>query len=69
MSRKQIIWTIIITMALAVGITAYRSNTSKCTSTGECPASNQKEEQEKKTSSGTLIWEALSRQLVASVGR
>ena len=69
MSRKQIFWTTIIALALAVGVTAYRSNTNKCTSTGECPASSQKEEQEKKTSSGTLIWEALSRQLVASAGR
>lgn len=69
MSKKQTLWIIAITAVLAVSVTAYRSSSRKCSATGECPASKEKEQQEKKSSSGSLIWEALSRQLLASANQ
>ncbi len=67
MARKRLILLISVIAFAAISFTVLNSaNGRQCPSTGDCPSSNMKEDKDQKSSSGTMIWEALSRQLVAS---
>jgi hypothetical protein len=71
MTRKNLIVVIAVVALAAISFSAFnRASSTQCSASGECPDSKTEEnEPVKKSSSGTMIWEAISRQLIASANR